>query len=193
MNRASASEGDVRLQTAALVGRGVSIRSHTGTARWRSGLTAVRHIDPVPNPGSGVLVGRDGELAALRAGFETALSGRPTIILLMGEAGIGKTRLADEATLLARASGTRVLRGEADALSREPMELWRGVYRALGIQPVGVHPYRRRSGGGNTWNYSPTRWSRLRRPSWSSRTCTGLIRLRSGCSKERSSPVTARA
>jgi hypothetical protein len=100
-------------------------------------LTAVRHIDPVPNPGSGVLVGRDGELAALRAGFETALSGRPTIILLMGEAGIGKTRLADEAALLARASGTRVLRGEADALSREPMELWRGVYRALGIQPVG--------------------------------------------------------
>ena len=29
----------------------------------------------------------------------------------------------------------RVLRGEADASRRDPMELWRGVYRALGVEP----------------------------------------------------------
>ena len=29
----------------------------------------------------------------------------------------------------------RVLRGEADASRREPMELWRGVYRSLGVEP----------------------------------------------------------
>jgi predicted ATPase len=83
-----------------------------------------------------VLVGRDGELAALRAAFDTAAAGRPTIVLLTGEAGIGKTRLTDEAAVLARAAGMRVLRGEADAAARRPMELWRGVCRALAVAPA---------------------------------------------------------
>ncbi|MPY93287.1 MAG: AAA family ATPase [Acidimicrobiia bacterium] len=81
-----------------------------------------------PSSGAEVLVGRDRELATLRAAFGTAAAGRPTIVLLVGEAGIGKTRLADEAAVLARAAGMRVLRGEADAAVRQPMELWRGVY-----------------------------------------------------------------
>ena len=38
--------------------------------------------------------------------------------------------------MIGRASGARVLRGEADALSREPMELWRGIYRGVGIVPA---------------------------------------------------------
>ena len=38
---------------------------------------------------------------------------------------------------MARAAGMRVLRGEADASVREPMELWRGVYRSLGVEPRG--------------------------------------------------------
>ena len=51
--------------------------------------------------------------------FDAGRSGRPTIALLLGEAGIGKTRLADEAAVIARAPGMRVLRGEADAATRE--------------------------------------------------------------------------
>ncbi len=70
--------------------------------------------------------------AALYAGH----SGRPTIALLMGEPGIGKTRLADEAAIMARAKGMRVLRGEANRSRREPMELWRGVYYSLGLEAV---------------------------------------------------------
>ena len=88
-------------------------------------------------PAAAVLVGRERELAALRVAFDAAFGGRPTIVLLTGEAGIGKTRLADEAAVIGRASGARVLRGEADALSREPMEMWRGVYRGVGIGPAG--------------------------------------------------------
>ncbi|MFN8203568.1 MAG: ATP-binding protein [Solirubrobacteraceae bacterium] len=84
-----------------------------------------------------VLVGRDDELATLRAGVDAARSGRPNLALLVGQAGIGKTRLADEAAFTAGADGMRVLRGEADASWREPMELWRGVYRALGVDGVG--------------------------------------------------------
>jgi hypothetical protein len=85
---------------------------------------------------AGDLVGRDDELMMLQAALDAARSGRPTIVLLTGEAGIGKTRLADEVALTARAGGMRVLRGEADASRREPMELWRGVYRELGVEAV---------------------------------------------------------
>lgn len=84
-----------------------------------------------------VLVGRDDELSTLRAALDSARSGRPNIALLVGQAGIGKTRLADEVAFTARADGLRVLRGEADASWREPMELWRGVYRSLGVEGRG--------------------------------------------------------
>ncbi len=84
-------------------------------------------------PGS--LVGRDREVALLQAGLDTARSGGPGVTLVVGEAGIGKTRLVDEGAAIARAGGMRVLRGGADRTWREPMELWRGVHRSLGIEP----------------------------------------------------------
>ena len=88
---------------------------------------------PARLPGS--LVGRDRKVALLRASLDTARSGRPSITLVVGEAGIGKTRLVDEDAAIARAGGMRVLRGGADRTWREPMELWRGVHRSLGIEP----------------------------------------------------------
>ena len=72
----------------------------------------------------------------LRAVLDAGRSGGPTIALLVGEPGIGKTRLADEAAIMARAHGMRVLRGEANRSRREPMELWRGVYYSLGLEVV---------------------------------------------------------
>lgn len=68
--------------------------------------------------------------------FDAVRAGRPTIVLLTGEAGIGKTRLADEAAQMARIRRMRVLRGEADTSTRRPMELWRGVYRSLHLVPA---------------------------------------------------------
>ncbi|MDN5918334.1 MAG: AAA family ATPase [Pseudonocardia sp.] len=82
-----------------------------------------------------VTVGRERELAVLHTVFDAVSAGRPTIVLLTGEAGIGKTRLADEAALMARTRRMRVLRGEADTSTRQPMELWRGVYRSLHLVP----------------------------------------------------------
>lgn len=84
----------------------------------------------------GAIVGRERELQGVRDALAAAHAGRPTITLLVGEAGIGKSRLADEAAALARAGGARVLRGEADPSWRRPMELWRGVVRALGVEPA---------------------------------------------------------
>jgi tetratricopeptide (TPR) repeat protein len=66
---------------------------------------------------SAVLVGRDRELRELIGGLDDAAAGRGRLILLAGEPGIGKSRLADELARHARGSGFRVLwgRGWEDA------------------------------------------------------------------------------
>src|SRR2546427_9215728 len=51
-----------------------------------------------------VFIGRRGELAELRAGLEDAVTGRGRFLLIVGEAGIGKTRLVEE---LAREAAER--------------------------------------------------------------------------------------
>jgi DNA-binding CsgD family transcriptional regulator len=56
-------------------------------------------------------VGREGELAALTADLDAALAGRGGVVLLAGEPGIGKTRLAEELAAQATARGALVLWG----------------------------------------------------------------------------------
>jgi predicted ATPase len=60
-----------------------------------------------------VVVGRDEELAVLEQRLEGARGGRGGIVLLAGEAGIGKSRLAREAVAMAAGQGMRVLAGRA--------------------------------------------------------------------------------
>jgi DNA-binding CsgD family transcriptional regulator/tetratricopeptide (TPR) repeat protein len=60
---------------------------------------------------SPVMVGRTDELAAIAEGLESAGGGRASTLLLAGEAGVGKSRLVEVATGLARDKGMRVLRG----------------------------------------------------------------------------------
>jgi len=47
-------------------------------------------------PGTPPLVGRDDERARLVAAWQAAASGHPQLVLVTGEAGVGKTRLVDE-------------------------------------------------------------------------------------------------
>lgn len=54
--------------------------------------------------------GRDSELAALRAAWGTAIGGEPRVVLIVGEAGIGKTTLAEFAAAEAAEHGGTVLR-----------------------------------------------------------------------------------
>ena len=57
-------------------------------------------------------VGREAERARLRKSLEQALGGRPTVVLIGGAPGVGKTRLAVEASVEAAERGLRVLRGD---------------------------------------------------------------------------------
>jgi predicted ATPase len=45
------------------------------------------------------------------AALDSAVAGDPAVVLVGGEAGVGKTRLVEEATEQARGSGARVLTG----------------------------------------------------------------------------------
>jgi DNA-binding SARP family transcriptional activator len=77
-------------------------------------LVQDRSLDRPPaqaeEPGS-VFVGRERELSELLGALEDALSGRGRLVLLAGEPGSGKSRLADELALRASAHGARVLVG----------------------------------------------------------------------------------
>ncbi|MDP8931340.1 MAG: AAA family ATPase [Actinomycetota bacterium] len=60
-----------------------------------------------------VLVGRDQELGALRRVVESSAAGRGGVVFVMGEAGVGKSRLVGEASRLAENQGQTVLWGRA--------------------------------------------------------------------------------
>jgi DNA-binding SARP family transcriptional activator len=59
----------------------------------------------------GAFVGREGELAELVGGLNDAFDGRGRLFLLVGEPGIGKSRLAEELIAHARVRGARILVG----------------------------------------------------------------------------------
>lgn len=58
-----------------------------------------------------MLVARDGELQRIRDAIRTSVGGAGRLVLLAGEPGVGKTRLAQEAMRLGQAAGLRVLVG----------------------------------------------------------------------------------
>jgi DNA-binding SARP family transcriptional activator len=73
---------------------------------------AVRRV-PVPGgtaPSGSVLPGRDGEMGVLREAWSTAAGGQPGLVTIVGEAGIGKTALAELLAAEAAENGGTVLR-----------------------------------------------------------------------------------
>ena len=65
-------------------------------------------------------VGRTEELARLAAAAERAAAGTPAVVVVVGgEAGVGKTRLAGEVMAKARAAGATVLAGGCVELGGE--------------------------------------------------------------------------
>src|SRR5688572_32519268 len=64
-----------------------------------------------PSSGPPLLVGRSREQSLLRAQLSAALAGQGGLVILSGEAGIGKTTLAENICLEASTAGALVLAG----------------------------------------------------------------------------------
>ena len=92
------------------------------------------------------MVGRDRELARVMLLLDDALAGGGRLVLCTGEAGIGKTRLAEEAAASAAVRGVPVAWARAaDRDSLPPYGLWRLVLdepavRAADDDPSGAEP-----------------------------------------------------
>ncbi len=85
-----------------------------------------------PAQAAPALVGRDRELAALRDALAAALAGRGTLVLIGGEAGIGKTALAEATLAEAQQRGALVLVGRCYDLSETPpYGPWRAAFERV--------------------------------------------------------------
>jgi DNA-binding SARP family transcriptional activator/tetratricopeptide (TPR) repeat protein len=133
----------VRLVMRALAALGEPSRALTVYADLRQRLVDELGADPAPEtrelhaallreeppvtparPGSDVgpeslgLVGRAAELRVLRSRWNAAAAGTGALVLLVGEAGIGKTRLAEELAALAASTGGTVLHARCHEAER---------------------------------------------------------------------------
>jgi DNA-binding SARP family transcriptional activator/tetratricopeptide (TPR) repeat protein len=91
---------------------GKSLRElHRAILRQDPGLDLSAAPGPAAEAARGAFVGREAELAELFGGLDSAIAGRGCLFLLVGEPGIGKSRLADELIAEARARDARVLVG----------------------------------------------------------------------------------
>ena len=77
-----------------------------------SGMDAVPMMERVSRrTSSPIFVGRRPELERLEGALDPAASGQPSLVLVAGEAGVGKSRLLAELLARASAGGTRTLAG----------------------------------------------------------------------------------
>jgi DNA-binding SARP family transcriptional activator len=88
----------------------------------------VRAADPL-------FVGRDAELADLRRRWSDAAAGQPTLTLVVGEAGIGKTRLVAELAAVAQATGGLVVQARCYEAERSLfVQPWTEAVRAVAVR-----------------------------------------------------------
>ncbi len=86
----------------------------------------------LPSPHPSPLVGRDRELAILREHLAAALAGQGSLVLIGGEAGIGKTALAEALCREAAEQGALVLIGRCyDLTETPPYGPWLELFGAL--------------------------------------------------------------
>ncbi|MEE2898068.1 MAG: winged helix-turn-helix domain-containing protein, partial [Gemmatimonadota bacterium] len=86
-----------------------------------------------PTTPAEVFLGREAVMAELRAAFHEAANGAGRVVLLVGDPGIGKTRVSEESVRELRAAGVSVLVGQCREEEGSPAFWpWIQVLRGLG-------------------------------------------------------------
>jgi predicted ATPase len=80
------------------------------------------------------LIGRERHLRELRMLVEGAVAGRGSVLVLAGEAGVGKTRLAEEGSYLADAASARSAWAACWDSAGEPLSVWSALLAAVDPQ-----------------------------------------------------------
>ncbi len=96
-------------------------------------VTLCRPLDAVaPCGASRATVGRDAELATLARKLEGLRRGQGGVVVIEGEAGIGKSQLVSELVARAAGSGISPLVGGGDPIERSaPYHAWRPIFQTL--------------------------------------------------------------
>ncbi len=99
-------------------------------------------LRPRKSPLEAQFVGRQKELAALRASFDACLTGKGQVVLVSGEQGIGKSRLASEFGQIVMAGGGLFLCGRGTLMTRStpyyPLLSAATEYLATGVASGGT-------------------------------------------------------
>ena len=102
--------------------------------KGKAGLVQVYRPTGLAQPQEQVgttLVGRQAELARLAAALDDVQAGRQRLLLIEGEAGMGKSRLLEELTGLCHARGLTALASAGHSSERQtPYRAWREVFNA---------------------------------------------------------------
>jgi predicted ATPase len=85
-------------------------------------------------PADMAIVGRDREQAELATALTSTRAGYGRAVLLLGEAGMGKSMLADWLVSQAEQTGMQVARGACSAAGMPPLWPWRRSLAAIGLE-----------------------------------------------------------
>jgi serine/threonine-protein kinase len=111
---------------------------------------------PPGGPNEAAFVGRAEELAAIEREIEAAFAGASRIVVVLGEAGLGKSRVLDELGARFRERAAVVLRGQCFAYEGDqppPLETfeWMLAKSDVAEPTVGMQPGARGIEGGEKW------------------------------------------
>jgi DNA-binding CsgD family transcriptional regulator/tetratricopeptide (TPR) repeat protein len=104
-------------------------------------------LPPAVNRNRAGLIGRGTELARLNTALSNALDGKPAMVFMGGEAGVGKTRLLRELSLAAQKAGARVVAGACVDLGDLPYAPLVDALRSL-VRDIGLDRLRQLAGSG---------------------------------------------
>ncbi len=152
--RAAAAEGAAEstaevpcIETVWNVGYRLVVPSAGRSASAHPARPAVRSA--VCDPGRLPFTGREREMDALRHAIAAAMDGWVQVGVIVGEAGIGKTRLADEFAGYARDLGARTYWGRCrDTPAAQPYEPWLEIVRQWEREDAAVGPSAATDGAG---------------------------------------------